>query len=59
MVVGLGGQDGLVARNHALEGDDYVLVRAAIRSHCMVVRHAQETIRNSKIVTLNSAQVRP
>ena len=59
MVVGLGGQDGLVARNNALEGDDYVLVRAAIRSHCMVVSHAQETIRNSKIVTLNSAQVRP
>ena len=58
MVVGLGGRGGLVARNPALEGDDYVLVRAAIRSHCMVVNHAQDTIKNSKIVTLNSAQVR-
>ena len=59
MVVGLGGRSGLLARNPALEGDGYALVRAAIRSPCMVVKHARESIENSKIVTLNTAQVRP
>ena len=58
MVVGPRGHHFLLARCRALEGHKYVLGRAVIHSHGMVVRYAGEGILKSGRVTLNNAQVR-
>ena len=58
MAVGPRGHHLLLARCPAVEGHKYVLVRALIRSRCMVVEYAREGLLISVRVTLNNAQVR-